>query len=319
MSAVVAIDELIKTFETNNNTITKPKTFTITKKVIKVEHFSDDYHEMDMNELLNNRELMQQILLMEQQEEDIKLKEIESKEDIKLSPKSYLPSKQELEIIKTNLSDIQDIEISESSSIINYAHKFKIDKFKFAIQFMIFPKAFINCWLGFIGTETEKPSSIPSMLGGLGGIGGQQMGGPISMQRQDQQREHYLSNLIISIPHRKPLNDEFGKTTMSSMALISDSNDTVSNDDDGGNFVLSVNDLSMKLSKMLTRISKSTVQISCDIPLEILNAPIQNKRRFMRNRMDIDNFGMNDMNETNMLFQIEKTVMNIYNNNIQKK
>ena len=250
MSASISvIDELINTFDGESS---KQKTITITKHVVKVEHFSDDYHDFDMNELMNNKELMQQLLLMEQDEAIPILK-------------SYLPSSKELELIKTNLNN-DDIEINEQSSIINYAQKFKIDKFQFAIQFMIFPKSFINIWLGFIGIINQTQNNMIN--------------------------EHFMSNLMIAIPHRKPLNDEFGQTNWSSMPLLSeprnDTQDNNNNNDNNNTFMLSVNDLSIKLSKMITKISKSTVQISCNIPSKILN-------------------------ETNMLFEIEKSVMDIYN------
>jgi len=276
----------------------------VTKRVVKVEQFSDDYHDFDMNELMNNKELMEQLLMMEQEED--------KKQQDTLISKSYLPSTKELELIKTNLNDMDDIEIIEQSSIINYAQKFKIDKFEFGIQFMIFPKSFINIWLGFIGIISNQTRSIQPFGGG--GIGGIQMGGP---SQTTLITEHYMSNLMISIPHRKPLNDEFGQTNMSSITLIADSDQSMDDAKDNNGmgmdngFMISVNDLSMKLSKMLTKISKSTVQISCDIPSKILNAPIQ-PPRMSRMRMD-DDYRKNDMNETNMLFQIEKNVMNIYN------
>eukprot|EP01084_Bolivina_argentea_P190542 327405_1 len=288
VSTMFAIDDLINTFKTDKS----PKTITVFKRVVKVETFSDDYNDFNMHELTQNKALMEQLLLMEQEESK------NNNNDIIPSKKSYLPCDKELEMIKNNLSDIKDIEINEQSSIINYETKFQIDRFEFAIQFIILPKSYIHCWLGFIKTININ---MNKMRVPMGGIGGQQMGGPIPTTNVI--KDHYLSNLMLSIPHRKPLSDEFGKTTMSSIALITsdiinDKNNTQMSHND---FMLSSNDLALKLSKILTKISKCTVQISVDIPSNILNAPILNRNR-------------NDFNDTNMLFQIEKTVMNIYKN-----
>ena len=308
LSCLEIVEDLITRFGTNTN-----NKITIVSRVVKTEQFGDDYHDFDLRTLLENKELMQQFAMMEQEESKQNVQEI-------ISLKSYLPSATDLESIRQNLGDIKDIEIHESSSIRNFEGKFEIDRFRFSIQFMIFPKSFIHCWIGFIGTVSPNVSRSAAMtMPHSGGIGGQQMGGPVmSMNAHPDQviKEHYLSNLMISIPHRTPVSDEFGVTNMSSMALINESMD-IGNGGSGhpqgmneeNHFKISANDLAMKLSKMLSRSSKSTVQISCDIPSQIINTSIGNTRfQGMRRRMD----DMERMEEDSMLIQLERKVLSVF-------
>ena len=277
-SSLSAIDDLINTFDTESSC----KKITVTKRVVKVEKFSEDYHDFDMNALKNNKALMQQLLAMEQEES-----KQNNTETITINAKSYLPSNEELKQIKENLSDSTEIELTAKSLIKNHETKFKIDRFQFGIQFMIFPKAFIHVWLGFIGTITknQNPMNITSSNSNY-----------INVIKQ-----HYLPNLMISIPHRKPLSDEYGQTSMSSMVLLSSaSNDNAQQQMSSNDFLISSNDLALKLSKILTKISKCTVQISCDIPAQVLNAPMA-----QRNRLN---------QETSIVFKIEEAVMSIHNN-----
>merc|ERR1712228_237137 len=226
-----------------------------------------------MNALKNNKELMQQLLQMEQEE-------TKQNDRMPIITKSYLPSSEQLEIIRSNLSDCPDIELNEESVIKNYETKFKIDRFQFGIQFMIFPKSFIHAWIGLIGTITKNQNPMNNV------------------NHTNIIKQHYLANLMISIPHRKLLSDEYGQTSMSSMTLLSSASNQDSNSTQSSNeFLLSSNDLALKLSKMLTKKSKCTVQISCDIPAQILNAPISQRNR---------------MNHTSLVFEIEKAVMSTY-------
>merc|ERR1712083_182998 len=97
---------------------------------------------------------------------------------------------------------------------------------------------------------------------------------------------------MLTIPHRKPLSDEFGTTHMSSVALLSEPIPSMATGmNEENHFKLSSNDLAMKLSKMLSKSSQSTVQLSCDIPSQIINASMRNGRYGMR-RDDMHN--MND-------------------------
>merc|ERR1712129_41874 len=138
------------------------------------------------------------------------------------------------------------------------------------------------------------------------GIGGQAMGGPMSAP--ESAREHYLSNMAISIPHRKPLSDEFGSTKMSSLMLMSEEEETVHSGQSGygqrdAMLVLSANEVALRLSKMLCRISKGTVQMTCDIPSRVLSAPIVNRNRGWNQRAVCED------NSASMVHQIERRVM----------
>lgn len=238
---------------------------------VTIEEFTDDYNE-DINScILGNPSIM--AMIAEMKEMSI-MSQTETENKLIINDVCYHPSPEEIHLISDNLSSDNDIKVISNansnwnmSCTQNYEISFTIADYEFGVQCILFSKAFMFIRIVFI-QQTQRTIAHPTLFTSMND----------SSQMLHVSKE--MSNLVISVPNRKPMNDESGMSTISVIQLF---NETIDNNaaeimDENKNSeicsFISVTDVSLKLSKLMTKITGWTIELCADIPIYILNARI---------------------------------------------
>ena len=234
---------------------------------------------------------------------------------------------------KTNI-DLSQIEIIDQSDIAIKHKLIKINEFPnctFGLQLIIYPKNQISIWIGIVNPlkKESKFNNNNNNNDNNDNINNDKTNGSkLNEQSKDNggiDMIPNLNNLFLSLSHRKSMHNDVGKRNISTIALkfsqMLNGNENSQNRLGNGNtqstgMDTNNDDFAKKLSLSLVQYGqrkfdkKLTIQASCDIPNQVLNAKILKKKNIAHNRNnDLDLEMMQRF--SNIGFELEKAMIEI--------